>query len=117
LQPNNLAIGPGTYRANDEVRFGFVLANLGTISVTTPSYQLFYGTSATPNMASDISLGTFVAPTIAGNSSASVADRANVPGAAVAGQGYLHLVVDPAGTTGDVNAANNVMTIPITIVP
>lgn len=117
LQPNNLAIGPGSYRANDEIRFGFVLANLGTTSVTTPGYELFYGTSATPNMASDISLGTYVAPTIAGNSSASVADRANVPGSAAAGQGYLHLVIDPAGTTGDVNTANNIMTIPITIVP
>lgn len=117
LAPTSLVLGPGSYRAGDEVRFAFNLSNLRSIAATTPPYQVFYGTTSTRAPATDISLGMFAAPNVPGNSVVAVDDRANVPVAATAGTRYIHVVVDPAGTTGDLNTSNNVVTVPITIVP
>lgn len=116
LAPTDLSIGPGTYQPSDEVRFEFDLANLRSADATSPPYEVFYSTSSTPN-ASDISIGTFTAPTVNGNTVITLNDRANLPAAATAGTRYIHIVVDGAGTTGDLNTTNNVATVPITIVP
>lgn len=116
LQPTNLAIGPGTYLADDVVRFGFTLENLGTTSVVAPGYSVFFGGAATHDPMLDTLLGAFIAPDIAGNSSVSVADRVTVPSAAPVGTSWLHVVVDPTGVSGDVNTANNVISVPIEIV-
>lgn len=117
LQPQAGSIGPGSYAVNDQIRFGFELANLGTTSVNSPPYSVYFGDNATPNAVQDVPLGSFTAPNVAGNSSVAVADRVNVPANATVGPRYIHIIVDENGLTGDVNPANNTISIPITIAP
>lgn len=117
LTPQDLVIGPGDYQVNDEVRFAFDLTNLRSDDATSPAYEVFYGESPSPDPANDISLGTFVAPNVPGNSTVNVDDKADVPGGASDGDRYIHVVVDPMGVSGDLNASNNDATTSITIVP
>ena len=117
LSPSNLVIGPGTYAPNDEIRFGATITNLRSTAATAPPYEVFFGESATHDPSSDTSLGTFSAPDVPGNGSVMVNDKVDVPASATAGTKYLHLVVDPGGTTGDSNPANNVTSSAISIAP
>ena len=117
LAPSNLVIGPGAYSAGEEVRFEFDLSNLRADNATSPPYAIYYSTSATHDAGADISMGSFTAPTVNGNTVITIAERANLPAGASDGARYLHVVVDPAGTTGDLNPSNNVATVPITIAP
>ncbi|MFU8802727.1 MAG: CARDB domain-containing protein, partial [Bradymonadaceae bacterium] len=107
LTPTNFVIGPGSYEAEAEVRFGFDLTNLGPDSATTPTYHLYLGTSSTLDTNSDVLLGSYVAPTVAGNATVAVEDKANLPETITAGTNYLHIVVDPDDELEDTNPANN----------
>src|SRR5690606_35812101 len=66
LAPSNLVIGPGSYQTGDEVRFAFDLANLRSVDVTAPTYEVYIGSATTPAAADEL-LGSFTAPNVAGN--------------------------------------------------
>lgn len=116
LTPQNPAIGPGAYSPNDQVRLAFDLTNLGsTTTMSAPIYEIFYSTSATPDSVNDISLGNFMAPMVLmGSSTINLFSQVNVPAGASPGTRYIHIVVS---SMGDLNPANNVATLPITIAP
>ena len=116
LTPRNLTIGPGAYRANDQVRFGFDLSNLGgAATMSVPNYSVFFSQSATPDSLNDTLLGMFMAPSIlAASSTTNLFGQVDVPAGASPGTRYLHVVVS---SVGDVNPMNNVATVPITITP
>ncbi|WP_168211015.1 CARDB domain-containing protein [Persicimonas caeni] len=111
LEASNLLIGPGTYRANDEVRFGFDLANLRSDPATAPTYTVWLGTAQAHDPNADIQLGSFsLSSDVAGNSSTSIADRVDLPSSGLwDGTGYLHVVVEANGQT-DPNPGNNTTT-------
>lgn len=116
LSPRNLAIGPGVYLPNDQVRLGFDLSNLGaSATMSAPNYTIYYSLSATPDSVNDVSLGNFMAPMpIAASSTLNLFSQVNLPAAATAGTRYIHVVVS---SMGDTNPANNVATVPITVGP
>jgi hypothetical protein len=116
LTPVALAIGPGTYVAGDPVRLGFDIQNFGTNTAVAPAYDIYFGNSTTPDPA-DLLIGSFVSADAVGNSTVSVFDRMDVPLTAVPGTSYLHVSVDPNDLLGEYNRANNVASLPITIVP
>lgn len=115
LQPASLVIGPGTYSANDVVRFGFDLANIGTsATAAAPSYAVYLGDQIF-NATTDVVLGTFnLATSLGGNSTIGIADQVTLPSNAVAGPRYIHVV---AMAPDDSNPANDVTSTPITIIP
>lgn len=116
LEAKSLRIGSGSYSANDLIRFDFTITNLGPDSATTPPYQLFLGTSATLAPDEDVLLGTYEAPTVAGNATVTVEGQANVPQDFEPGMHYLHILVDPDDTFADTNRANNTTSTTINLV-
>lgn len=118
LEPQNLQIGPGTYKPGDSVRVGFDIANLGAdATMAAPSFELYLGASATPDPANDTPLGAggYIAPSIvSGNSSIYIFEQPNLPLGLTQGTYYLHVLVADAS---DVNTSNNSATIPVQVVP
>ena len=108
-----LSIGPGSYNANDQIRWGFNLSNLLSDNALTPPYSAYFGTSATLDVGNDTLLGSFSAPTVGGNTSVQVFGQANVPANAASGTNYLHIIIDPTDTLSDANLQNNIATIPV----
>lgn len=110
LEASNLLIGPGTYRYNDEVRFGFDLANLRSDAATAPSYKVWLGNAQAHDPNNDTLLGTFsLSSDVAGNSTVSLADRVDLPSTGLwGGTGYLHVVVEATSQT-DPNPSNNIV--------
>lgn len=115
LEATNLVIGPGTYLPNDEVRFGFDLANLRSDTATAPTYEVYLGDQATHDPAADTLLGQFALGDLAGNTTLTVSDRVNLPASLTDGTGYLHVVVAADASQTDPNLSNNVTTTTITL--
>jgi hypothetical protein len=111
LDASNLVIGPGTYTHDDEVRYGFDLANLRSDTATAPSYKVYLGDAQAHDSSSDIELGSFsLTSDIAGNSSTAIADKVYLPSSGLqSGTSYLHVVVSTTAQT-DPNLTNNVVT-------
>ncbi|MBA2663480.1 MAG: hypothetical protein H0U74_14425 [Bradymonadaceae bacterium] len=116
LAASNLTIGPGTYSANDLLRFAFDLTNLGSTSATTPAYQVYLGATAILNRDVDTLLGSFSAPTRVGNSTARIEGQANMPSVVSSGVRYIHVIVDPNQVLLDLNYDNNQTATTITLV-
>jgi hypothetical protein len=116
LAASNLLIGPGTYTHNDEVRYGFDLANLRSDPATAPSYKVYLGDSQTHDSANDTLLDSFsLTSDVQGNSSMNITDKVYLPASGLqSGTGYLHVVVE-ASTQTDPNLSNNVVTTTISL--
>jgi hypothetical protein len=107
------------YAPGDAVPFDFTLFNLGTQGLMSAAdYDLYLGTSATPDPGNDLKLGsTRQTPTLGANDSVDLSGQVVLPSAGdiPAGSLYLHVVVDPAQTTADVDFTNNSGSLPITV--
>jgi hypothetical protein len=111
LAADNLSIGPGTYSADDEVRFGLDISNMLADTANAPDYHVWLGDSQTHDAANDTQLGTFsLTNDLSGNSTVSVADKVFLPSSGLwDGTGYLHVVVEADNQT-DPNPSNDVAT-------
>ena len=116
LAVQNLSIGPGTYVPQDELRYGYLLRNFGGDPVSDFGYAVYFGESSTLNMGSDQLLGSFDAPDLGPDDGVEIDGQVYVPTDTEPGTYYLHIIVDPGNTVGDVNLNNNRASVPVIVV-
>lgn len=119
LVPEDLVIGPGTYKPGDTLRIGFNLYNRGNeATLAAPNFQLALGTSTTPDPMNDTPLGMTgmfqaTAP-LTSNAFEDIFIQTEVPLGLPPGNYFVHVVVED---TDDIRPLNNFTSVPVTVVP
>lgn len=114
LAVTDLTADDSSYEPGDSLSYSANIHNQGTESVDTVDYHLYLGESSSPS-SDDQLLGDFEATNIDVGDSVDVSGQISIPSSAVAGDRYLHLVVDPDDLLDDINRSNNRDTVSIEI--
>ncbi len=98
---------PGGYSGGDQVFYDFDLSNNRSDPATTPTYEIYFGDSATLDTQNDTLLATQTRQSdLSGNTTVNVAGSVNLP-QMLPSTGFIHVRVLAGGSQTDPNPANN----------
>ena len=98
---------PGGYTGGDQVFYDFDLSNNRSDPATTPTYEIYFGDSATLDTQNDTLLTTQTRQSdLSGNTTVNVAGSVNLP-QMLPSTGFIHVRVLAGGSQSDPNPANN----------